>query len=316
MTSATRALPTLDRQLIFHHYPISPFSEKIRLMFGYKALKWRSVQIPIIMPKPDVLALTGGYRKTPVMQIGADIYCDTALIARVLDQVSHNSPIERAKTCANASMLAAWADSVWFSACVAWATQPAAIKSLFSDAGDEQLAAFAADRKGFRAGGAAPRMGLATALPLLRQHLARMNTQLDQKHATYIIGEQLTIADFALYHPLWFIQQASAVASLLDEYPNVLSWMVRVAACGHGHSQPMSSDEAIKVARSSTPVSALASVTQAPRVRIAATDYGIDPTDGLLVAEYDDEWIIQRDDDRAGTVHVHFPRIGFALTAV
>ena len=71
-------------ELIFHHYPNSPFSEKIRLIFGLKHLAWRSVLIPVILPKPDVVALTGGYRKTPVLQIGADIYCDSALIARVL----------------------------------------------------------------------------------------------------------------------------------------------------------------------------------------------------------------------------------------
>ena len=67
--------------LILHHYPTSPFAEKVRLVLGYKNLAWKSVVIPQIMPKPDLQALTGGYRKTPVLQIGADIYCDTALIA-------------------------------------------------------------------------------------------------------------------------------------------------------------------------------------------------------------------------------------------
>ena len=74
--------------LILHHYPASPFSEKIRLILGYKGLRWKSVVIPMIMPKPDVIALTGGYRKTPILQIGADIYCDTALIARVLERLA------------------------------------------------------------------------------------------------------------------------------------------------------------------------------------------------------------------------------------
>ncbi|MDH3509928.1 MAG: glutathione S-transferase N-terminal domain-containing protein, partial [Gammaproteobacteria bacterium] len=63
--------------IILHHFDLSPFAEKIRLALGFKNLSWRSVQIPLIMPKPDLTALTGGYRKTPVMQIGADIYCDT-----------------------------------------------------------------------------------------------------------------------------------------------------------------------------------------------------------------------------------------------
>ena len=78
-------------ELILHHYDTSPFSEKVRMMLGYKRLKWRSVTIPIVAPKPDLVALTGGYRRTPVLQIGADIYCDTALIARTLDRL-HPAP--------------------------------------------------------------------------------------------------------------------------------------------------------------------------------------------------------------------------------
>lgn len=41
----------------------------------------------MIMQKPDLIPLTGGYRKTPVLQIGADIYCDTALIVDVLEKL-------------------------------------------------------------------------------------------------------------------------------------------------------------------------------------------------------------------------------------
>ena len=73
---------------VLHHYPFSPYAEKIRAMLGYKGIAWKSVQIPPVMPKPDVIALTGGYRKTPILQIGADIYCDTALIARVLERLA------------------------------------------------------------------------------------------------------------------------------------------------------------------------------------------------------------------------------------
>ena len=73
-------------ELILHHYPQSPFAEKARLLLGFKGLSWHSVLIPPVMPKPDFTALTGGYRKTPVLQVGADIYCDTALIARRLEQ--------------------------------------------------------------------------------------------------------------------------------------------------------------------------------------------------------------------------------------
>ena len=75
--------------LILHHYPQSPFAEKMRLILGYKNLSWQSVLAPMIMPKPNLVALTGGYRRIPVLQIGADIYCDTALIC---DALEHRQP--------------------------------------------------------------------------------------------------------------------------------------------------------------------------------------------------------------------------------
>src|SRR6266481_10085343 len=80
-----------NTQIIFHNYQRSPFSEKLRLVFGLKRLAWASVEIPNMMPKPDLVALTGGYRKTPVLQIGADIYCDTKLILREIER-RHPSP--------------------------------------------------------------------------------------------------------------------------------------------------------------------------------------------------------------------------------
>ena len=72
--------------IILHHFDRSPFSEKIRVVFGHKGLSWRSVRIPQIMPKPDLVPLTGGYRRTPVMQIGADVFCDTQIIIREIER--------------------------------------------------------------------------------------------------------------------------------------------------------------------------------------------------------------------------------------
>ena len=99
--------------LILHHYPMSPFAEKVRLILGFKQLPWRSVLIPPVMPKPDVVALTGGYRKTPVLQVGADIYCDTALIARLLES-RQPTPSLYPATAPLAPLLAQWADGTLF----------------------------------------------------------------------------------------------------------------------------------------------------------------------------------------------------------
>ena len=95
---------------ILHHYPVSPFAEKVRLILGYKQLAWKSVIIPMIMPKPDLTALTGGYRRTPVLQIGADVYCDTALICDVLEQLAPSPTLYPSATEGAARVLAQWAE--------------------------------------------------------------------------------------------------------------------------------------------------------------------------------------------------------------
>ncbi len=78
--------PLIMSDIILHHYAVSPYAEKVRIGLGLKQAAWQSVDIPNVMPKPDLMPLTGGYRKTPVMQIGADIYCDTQLIMLELDR--------------------------------------------------------------------------------------------------------------------------------------------------------------------------------------------------------------------------------------
>ena len=100
--------------LILHHYATSPFSEKVRLVLGLKKMVWRSVTVPTMLPKPDVIALTGGYRRTPFMQIGADVYCDSALMCRVIDRLTPNPPLYPTASAGLSELVAQWADSTLF----------------------------------------------------------------------------------------------------------------------------------------------------------------------------------------------------------
>jgi len=100
--------------LILHHYPGSPFSEKVRLVLGFKQLAWKSVHVPVILPKPDVVALTGGYRRTPFLQIGADIYCDTALMCRVIDRLAPQPALYPRSAGGLQHAIAHWADTQLF----------------------------------------------------------------------------------------------------------------------------------------------------------------------------------------------------------
>ena len=303
--------------LILHHYPTSPFAEKVRLILGYKKLSWKSVIIPMIMPKPDVVALTGGYRKTPVLQIGADIYCDTALIADVLEHLQPEPSLYPEPSKGMGRTLAQWADTTLFWTAMAYNFQPPGVAQVFAGAPPEAAKAFAEDRQAMRSG--MPRMPAADATAAYKSYLRRMSDMLDEW--PFLLGEQASIADFAAYHPLWFTRtRTPAMAGVLDATPAVLAWMDRMANIGHASFEKFSATDAIGVAHAATPVALHDDVFQdehgialGSQVIIKSENFGLEITQGELVAATRMHYTLRRTDERAGMVHVHFPRIGYIL---
>jgi len=305
--------------LILHHYPTSPFSEKIRLILGYKKLAWKSVVIPRIMPKPDVLALTGGYRRTPLLQIGADIYCDTALICDVLEHRQPAPSLYPQGDSGAIRIVAQWADSTLFWAAMGYSFSPAGAAFMFKDQPPEEAKAFAEDRAKMRAG--AGRMPAADATSAYKSYLRRVASLVDNH--PFLTGQQPCLADFSCYHSLWFTQRIPPLAGIFDATPSLAGWMRRMAALGHGSMKQFDSTSAIGVAARSTPVSVEKNTFQddhgialGSRVTVTAESFGLEPTEGELVAATRTRYSLRRSDPRAGTVHVHFPRVGFHLKTV
>jgi len=303
--------------LILHHYPNSPFAEKVRLMLGHKQLAWKSVFIPMIMPKPDLTALTGGYRRTPVLQIGADIYCDTALIADVLEHLAPTPTLYPEGAQGAARIVAQWADSALFTAAMAWNFQPAGVAQVFEGASAEAVQAFVADRAAMRGGAA--RMASSDAAATYKSYLRRLASMLHGQ--SYLLGAQPCLADFAAYHPLWFtLERTPAVAGILEATPDVKAWMARMQAIGHGTPGKCSAQEALQAAHSATPAALTDELFQdehgiplGSTVTVAADHFGTEPTEGELMAATRTRYTLRRIDPRAATVHVHFPRVGFTL---
>ncbi|AMB84454.1 glutathione S-transferase [Pseudomonas agarici] len=308
-------------ELILHHYATSPFAEKARLLLGFKGLSWRSVTISPVMPKPDLTALTGGYRKTPVLQVGADIYCDTELIARRLEQQKASPTLFPEGREMVVATFAAWADSVLFRHAASLVFQPESAAVRFARLSAEQLEVFKADRAGLFSGGSATRVRLEEAKHQWPTFMARLEQQLQREGGDFLFGEP-SIADIAVAHSLWFLKATPVTSPLVDEYPAVSAWFARVMRFGHGASNVMSADEALQVAREATPTDLPDEVFNDPNgfkagqeVVIAATDYGVDPVVGELLFAGCEELILRREDERAGVVHVHFPRLGFKIEA-
>ena len=303
------------QELVFHHYDASPFSEKIRLVFGHKGLAWRSVIQPNVMPKPDLLPLTGGYRKIPVLQIGADVYCDSQLMARVLERM-HPSP----------TLFPGGSEGLCF-ATNAWADRQlflAAVPVLFSKIGPAVPEAFIEDRKKLMGGGDFRAMLAAGPLfaDQLRAHAQLLDAQLADGRA-FLLGDRFSWADAAAYHPIWFLLGMPPTAAAFDEFERIGPWAARVRSVGHGRRSEMSPEEALAVARSSEPATERRADPRDPnglapgaQVRVVPDDYGFDPVEGELVASSVHEIAIARETPEVGRVVVHFPRAGFRVSKV
>jgi glutathione S-transferase len=301
-------------ELILHHYDGSPFSEKVRLMLGCKGLAWRSVKIPVIMPKPDLVALTGGYRKTPVLQVGADVYCDTALMARVLER-RMPTPTLFPASAPLAPLLAQWADSTLFWTVIPYTMQPAGLAHVFAGVPPDVLKAFAADRAPFTAG--MKRQTAADATANLHTYAAALDAQLADGRP-WLCGADVSVADFAVAHCVWYVYRGGPLAAIFDPHAHMRAMFKRITAFGHGTPQKMSSEEAIAVAASAAApepaqVQPGLGFEQGQPVAVTPTDYGCDPVAGTLVGLGVDEVVVRRHDERAGAVHVHFPRAGFQI---
>ncbi len=306
--------------IILHHYPQSPFSEKVRLLLGYKGLSYQSVIIPVIMPRPDLMPLTGGYRRTPVMQIGADIYCDSALICRVIDRLAPQHSIYPGSSKAMSIAAAQWTDTFFFRVCVTVAMQPRALakSALFQD--PDKASAFVADRAKLTAGGTSMVMDLSCALPYFQGHLAGLDRQLSEA-GPFLFGHEPTIADFSTHHCFWFVYSTVVLQDLFAPFGHVLAWLQRMRAFGQGDCTEIDGSTALDIARNAQPegnsentTGDLDSLAVGDSVQVMPIDYGLQPVSGILQLASLDELVVAREDTRTGSVAVHFPRLGFQVT--
>ncbi len=304
-------------ELILHHYDFSNFAEKVRLGLGFKGLAWRGVTIPPIAPKPDLTALTGGYRRTPVLQAGADIWCDTRLILRELERRHPAPALLPPALLPQIDALVYWAENRLMRPITLYAS---------GTNGDVLPAGLQADRSAMRG---LPAPDAATMLRAARRNAPLVRAQIPAVEAMladgrpWILGEAPTTADLAVYHPLWFLTaRTQRLAFELAPFARIAAWMARVRAFGHGHVEPMEAQDAIAIARAAQPLPVPPSVPHpedpplGSQVRIRADDNGQEVVTGELVFAGLDALALRREDPATGTVVVHFPRLGYDLRPV
>ena len=307
-----------SEEVIFHAYPQSPVAEKVRVVFGIKGLDWRSVEIPRLPPKPMLTALTGGYRRTPVMQIGADIYCDSQCIIRELERRFASPTIMPTAEHGLMWCLSRWTDGPLFDQTV---------RHVLGAAGDGLDKDFAADRgrlylgEDWAAGLKQAKADLPHLVSQMRAPLSWVNAQLSDGRA-FLLGDQPAAIDAQFYYVVWFLRgRWSGGPSFLSEFEQLLRWEDNIRAIGHGTSSIMDAGDAISRAHGAVSIAPTGvaghepqglSVGQSVTIR-PDVNGGEQPVVGTIRYADAQTVVIERSADDVGTVCVHFPRAGYRI---
>ena len=309
--------------IILHHFNTSPYAEKIRLILGYKNLAWKSVLVPNILPKPLYTALTGGYRRVPVMQIGADVYCDTALIAVEIERRFPAQPIMANGATAWSQPIINWHDNYLF-----WKVARYVIGRNADAISDD----FLRDRAKMMRLDLTPEAnrakGVAEAPYILSQlHIAL--GWLDDAFAVtgFVSGNALSYADFALVPSIWFLttRVSDAPAMVESRFPRLADWLKRVSAAGYGTREEIGGEAALAIALASKPENQTGDATKSvettgisigDKVAITPESFGTEAVSGVVAANSAHRITLHWNGPDVGDVAIHFPRLGYVISKV
>ena len=299
--------------MILYHYATSPYCEKVRAMLGYTGLRWQSVTVREMPPRPELYRLAGGYRRVPVAQIGADIFCDSKLIASEIARTSGKADLSLETCDPEVRAYANRAESEFMLACLGSAFGKNMIKKMLKMYSVLDFFRLTWDRIDMVRKSSLDMPGGKQAKATVREHLEQMGKRL---HGGFLFGEQPTIADFAAYHGVWYIRDLAEL-DLIDDYPAVIAWMDRIKAFGHGNMTELSAVEVIELATQQQPRPLPSAKRNEEWIgqpaSIAPSDYWKEPVKGVLVASSAHSWILERRLNASSTVNVHFPKQGFSL---
>ncbi|KAF7906921.1 hypothetical protein EAE99_011988 [Botrytis elliptica] len=79
-------------EIIVFHYRFSPFAKRITWYLTLRGIPYSECLQAPTMPRPDIQALGTQYRRIPIVSIGRDIYHDTRLILRKLEELFPDYP--------------------------------------------------------------------------------------------------------------------------------------------------------------------------------------------------------------------------------
>ena len=253
-----------------------------------------------------------GYRKSPVAQIGADLFCDTRTIATEIARLSGRSKLSPDDRDEPELLYLDHLEGPVFAACLGALPKGMMLWKLVTTLG-WGLPAFLKDRAALGAAGGLDVPSGGQAGRVWRDHLAELNTKVK---SGFLGGTSPSFVDFSAYHVVWFFDLMSGSKSA-EGFPALAQWQREMAKLGNGSAKVIRGEDALAIARECEPrpvQTAREDSALGKTVRIAPTDYGRDQTEGVLVASGESHWTIRRSTAICGDVHIHFPTRGYLMT--
>ena len=299
--------------LILHQYDISPFSQKAQKMMALKGLSWLSIEMPMIAPKPDVEALTGGYRGTPVLQIGADVFIDNWMIARAIDQFAPDKPRVNARGALGDAALYAWGERLFIpllhSALATYKSRwnadfLADRKQVFPDVDFDTLEMADPDR-----------------CSQVRAYLGAVQAQLAVS-GLFLGGAEPDSWDIHVWGMVWMIYSALPdLIPFVEALPELVAWYQRVEVLGIGVREDVTIEVAWDAIRSGykerlpdTPAEEPLSEWLGQAVHVSAGSADRGSVAGRLLAVDHEQVVLAVEPLPGFEAQVWFPRFGYHLS--
>lgn len=285
-------------------------------MLGYTELNWQSVQAPLAPPRPSLDPLVGGYRRIPVAQIGADIFCDTSIIAEEISLLSGQKELSPFELNEEDQSYYSYLENQAFYAAIGSIPVFGLIKALLKQIPLGKIPGYLKDKKHLFEGSTVTKPSRTKAKQEWQTHLSTLNVRLQDN---FLHGNSPGILDFAAYPMIWFRLKMDG-PQMIAPFPQLENWVGRMQKIGHGKYEEIEDSQAIDAARVSIPVTRGQSATDIPllgqTVRITPQDYGLISTDGILTAEEPNRWIIAKETKAASRIQIHFPKNGYAIEPI
>ena len=297
---------------VLYHYPMSPYSEKLRLAMGLSGIAWASIQVSPQPPRGTLDQILGGYRRIPVLQRGAHFYCDTRLAFEAL----HDDDPSVTQLGADDEALRDWAEREIFFAVFSVVSPITVLGFLARQLGLLGVVRFTRDRTHMMRNATLDVLTAEQARKAVQEFIAHLGVRLSA--SLYLSGKQPGYLDLCCYHPLWMACQIDR--RVASPWPPIVSqWMKRMDALGHGEVLPVTWDRALQDIAENQSV--VAGVVAEPyrageSIGVAPSDYARDETAGELVRLDTNRIVMSRTLESGHVIYLHFPRKGSDLRRI